>query len=356
MGFQEIVDYKNLLHWGLKCCNNGRWKYKTQLFEINLLQRTSGNKELLISKKFNFGKTHDFTICERGKQRRIKAHTIDDRQIQKSFCQEEMIPAVQNRILPNNSASQKNKGTDYAIKKFRAGLAHAYKVCNGMDFYVIIYDFHDYFGSIPHDKCIDSICKNLSDDDSREIFKLYTAMFPGDAGYGIGGELSQVVAIAYPSSLDRMLVCDKRVIASGSGRYMDDGHVIVRTKEDAHAIVELIIQRAAKLGLNLNEKRLNIYWMKKDIVIFLKKRTSMTDSGKIIMRLVRKNIRNALRSIKYYKKQYDANLINMGPIMQFIQCWLAYSRPYNSYKARIKVADTFCKTFDVPWEEVRKLL
>lgn len=322
------------------------------MFEINILQYTSRNRRRLLSGEFSYHKTHDFILCDRGKQRNIQAHNIADRQVQKAFCHYELIPATEKRILPNNAASQIGKGTDYMIKRFRADLAHAYRVCGGRQFYVFIYDFHNYFGSIPHAQSLESIGKCLSDDPSRKMLRDYADIF--EAGYGIGGEPSQVLAVVYPSSIDRMFACNPDVI--GSGRYMDDGYAITATKEAARKAEQDFRRKAGQLGLSVNEKRLQIYNMEKDVVTFLKKRTSMTESGKIIMRITRENVRNELRRIKFQKEQFDAGQMSMSAIKQSIECWSNYAAKYQSYKARVRVLDYYAKTFEIPWKEVQKYL
>lgn len=353
MSFDDVTTYKNLLRAGEQCCNGGRWKSHTQMFEISILQRTAENRKKLLSGQFAYHKTNDFKLCERGKWRNIQAHYIGDRQVQKAFCKYELIPSVQNRILPNNAASQNGKGTDFMIAQFRQDLAHAYKVCGGRQFYVITYDFHNYFGSIPHDQSLQMLCAGLHDARSQKLLTGYANNFSDNAGYGIGGEPSQVIAVVYPSPIDRMLACDPDVIRS-SGRYMDDGYIIVRTLDAAHRVIAKYRTKAEQMGLIVNEKRLQIYNMSKDVVTFLKKRTSITESGKIVMRLTRENVRNEIRRIKYHKKEYDAGRMPMYAIEQSIQCWISYASKYNSYKARIRVLDFYAKIFNIPWDVIRK--
>lgn len=354
MSFQDVTKYENLLREGEKSCNGGRWKSRNQIFEINILRNTSRNRKRLLNGTFKYRRTHDFALRERGKWRHIQSHHISDRQVQKAFCKYELLPATENKILPNNAASQVNKGTDYMIRQFRADLSHAYRVCKGRHFYVFVYDFHNYFGSIPHEQSLREIGQSLSDDQSRKMLHEYADIFSGEVGYGIGGEPSQVIAVTYPASIDRMIACNPDVL--GSGRYMDDGYAITKTLEAAHKVEQDFIAAAQRKGLVVNEKRMQIYNMEKDVITFLKKRTSMTESGKIIMRLTRENIRDEIRRIKYQKKEYDAGRMPMESIEQSIECWSAYAVKYQSYKARVRVLDCYAKTFGIPWENVRKYL
>lgn len=351
MSFKEITNYKNLLDSGLASCNGGRWKPSVQSFEMTLLRHTSKNKKRLESKNYKPYKTNDFLLRERGKWRVIKAHKIEDRQVYKSFCKFDLMPNTKNLIVENNSASQIGKGTLHSIKVFKNGLVKATRKWKN-DFYVVTFDFHDYFGSIPHKKITDVV--HLSDDDSRWLLQQYVDVFPTDKGIGIGGEPSQDISIVYPAKLDRMLLCNPKVFASG--RYMDDGYAICHTKEDATAVLKNIRTVVSELGLELNEKRTKIAWMKKDTVIWLKKRTFITDSGRIVMRLSRENVRDELRRIKYQKDKIEKGEMPHSVAHISIECWCAYANGYNSKRMMKRVVEFYMKTFGIPWDVAKILL
>ena len=353
MNFEEITDFGNLLQTAEKCCNGGRWKPSVQMFEVNILQWVASKKKELENGSYRPRTTRPFQITERGKIRLIRAHHICDRMVYKSFVKYELSPATETLILSGNSASQKGKGTDYAINKFKKDLAHAYKVCGGRDFYVYTYDFHNYFGSIPHKNTYDQIAPRLSDDGSRFLLKQYLNLFEDGIGVGIGGEPSQVIAVVYPSCLDRMIECDPAIIASG--RYMDDGYFIAKRKNDIKNLVKRFEFGCKKKGLEINPKHTKLHWMEKDSITFLKKRTFITETGKIVMRLTRENVTMELHRLDQQKKAYDRKLIPMKAIEMSFQCWCSYAIKYNSYHSMITVTRRYCDRFNVSWEEARAL-
>lgn len=346
LSFNEVTEYKHILECAKKVCNGGRWKAGTQMFEMNILQWTADIKRKLDNDEYEFKPTNNFTIKERGKTRDIKAHHISDRAVMKAYSKYELCPAVEGLIMNNNSASQKGKGTDHAIIIFREALAHAYKKF-GTDFCVGTYDFHDYFGSIPHDKAIEKIGSRLSHE-GKELFEKYSKLF--EVGYGIGGEISQITSIAYPSSIDREIACQPFVIASG--RYMDDGWFITETKEEAQKVHAIIDKKSKEHGLTINEKRTGISRMKYESVTFLKKRTKITKSGQIVMKLTRKNIRNRKRAIE---KQKNDN-IPMLSIVQSAQSWFSYARKYRSDKAKMDLAKKFSNKHKIGWDNTKIIM
>lgn len=350
MSFDEVTSFENLLKAGLKCCLNGRWKPSVQIFEMTILRNTARSRKRLKSNEYKPQKTNDFLLSERGKWRTIRAHNIRDRQIYKSFCDYELKPAIENRIMSNNSASQLGKGTDHSIALFRKGLAKAVRKW-GKDFYVVTADDHNYFGSIPHKNIASNIA--LADEAGQHLLAQYVNVFKGDKGIGIGGEPSQDIAVAYQSKIDRMLACEPSVIASG--RYMDDMWAICRTKEEASAALNKIVTMSAQLGLELNMNRTRISYMKKDSVVWLKKRTRIDDNGKIVMQLSRKNVADKIKQLRYQKRMIESGKMPRRVAFESMQCWCSYAVKYNSRKQMLRVVKTFMELYEVPWDVAKRL-
>lgn len=340
---RTMTDFESLLRAGEKCCNGSRWKSSVQTFEMTILRQTSNNKKKLENNKYVPCKTADFMLCERGKWRRIQSHRVSDRQVFKVFCENVLKPAMRNKILNSNAASQVGKGTEYSIKLFRQGLAKAYRKW-GKNFYVVTFDYHNYFGSIPHDK----IGVSLGLEGNR-MLEQYIEMFSN--GIGIGGEPSQDIAVGYPSRLDRTMAC--QVLAYG--RYMDDGYAICHTLEDARQALKDIRRISSELGLVINDNRTGISNMRTDSVVWLKKRTHLTDTGKIIMQITRENVRNELRNLKRQKRLVDNGEMPVDVVYQSILCWCSYANKYNSKKQVYRVAQEFSRIFNVPWDIAKKL-
>lgn len=345
----ECKDFEALLRCGEKCCNGGRWKQSIQAFEMCLTRNTATAKRELENKTFKPQTTNNFMIKERGKWRAIRAHPVKDRQIYKSFCQHYLREHIDNLVADCNNASQKGKGTDRSIYQFGQALARAYRKW-GRDFYVITYDYHNYFGSIPQKEIAKVL--NITDSDALLLLEDYINLFP--EGVGIGGEPSQDIAVSYAHSIDKMLITDKRV--DRSGRYMDDGYATVQNKDDARAVLNNIKEKSNSLGLVINNKRTRISHMTKDSVIWLKKRTFISDTGAIVMRLTRENVRDRLRTTKLHKKLVDNGTMPRLAADMSIECWCSYAYPYKAYHQMQRVVNDYVETFNIPWSEAKFLL
>lgn len=338
----NYADTYALVLSGKKVLNGARWKASTQMFELKLLQWVANKRAELLAHTYTPKPPYIFWLSERGKTRKITSHHISDRMVYKAFVTYELWPAVMPYILPSNSASQIGKGTTYAIKLFRKHLAHAYKKC-GRDFWVVTYDFHDYFGSIPHDKAYEMIAPWLSSEEARHFLRVYFDNFPGHTGIGIGGEPSQVIAIVYPQKLDHRINQICGVIASG--RYMDDGYAVCSDKESAAAVIEEIRAQTKALGLTINEKRTCKHYMKNESVTFLKKRTFIDERGKIVMRLTRKNVRLELSRLKYQAQKVKEGVMPIQSARDSFQAWYSYALPYQSFHARQRVLNKYKEYF-----------
>lgn len=353
MSYDQAIAFKHLQRCASEALRGSRWKPSVQSFALRLDVSVIQIIDNASKSGYTPMKTNNFTICERGKIRKIKAHPVKDRAFYKSWVRFDLLPQVSNRLLECNSASQEGKGTDHAISHFKRCLEKAIRRNNGADFYVITADYHDYFGSIPHCTITNQI--QFEDYRSNKTLKNYLNLFPGKRGIGIGGEPSQVIAIAYTSVIDRTMICNSPV--KDLGRYMDDCWMICDTKEDAQEALRIFVAKSEELGLTINEKRTKINHMTHDTVLWLKKRTHIDrHTNKVIMQLTRKNVRDCIRRIHKNKELLEQGVMTPDGVMASMQCWASYAKRINANKQLIRVLNEFGEVFDVPWEVMRWLL
>ena len=92
-----------------------------------------------------------FSIIERGKPRDIRACHINDRLVQNAFCEEALLPILTSKFIYDNCATLKNRGIDFALKRFKKHLQAAHKAYGlGNDFFCLRIDIQKYFDSIDH--------------------------------------------------------------------------------------------------------------------------------------------------------------------------------------------------------------
>ena len=99
-----------------------------------------------------------FIVNERGKTRTVESSTVEDKVLQRAICDYVLEPILYPVLIYNNGASIKGKGVEFTRQQLTKDLR---EYCNkyGNDGYILVCDFKNFFGSIPHDKLIVSLEK-----------------------------------------------------------------------------------------------------------------------------------------------------------------------------------------------------
>ena len=116
-------------------------------------------------------------------------------------------------------------------------------------------------------------------------------------------------------------------------RYNDDSYLIHPDRQYAEHCLRRITEKAAALGLEVHKAKTRIHNLATDDFTFLKKRVHITDTGRIILRLTRANIRREEARIRDHRAEYDAGRMQPAVILQSYQCWRSYAQKYNAYGA-----------------------
>lgn len=328
---KDIVTIGNLKASAKKCENSVRWKSSVQTFEIDEMQWVAELYTQLLNGTYRSKGFREFWLMERGKKRFIQSVHISERCVQKCLNEYGFKPGILPRLIYDNGASVKGKGTEFAIKRLRQHLATHYRK-HGRSGGILICDIHDYFGSIPHDKLLPMMRYAIRDDDLYRYAEYFINQF-GDKGLGLGSEISQIAAIYYLNGLDHYI--KEQLHIKGYARYMDDFYLI---HEDTKYLKQCLIQIEGiikELGLKLNPKT-QIIRFDRGSFIYLKRRFFISKTGKIVTRLTRDNITKRRRVLK---KQAKKN-VNAEP--SYLS-WRSYATKWDTYQT--------VRNMDVLYEE-----
>lgn len=317
--FDDVFTFPNIFLSAEECLKGVRWKQSVQMFELNMLTWCSNLHYQVHNGTYKSRGFTEFYIKERGKTRFIQSVHISERVIQKCLTEYGLKPILVPSLIYDNGASLRGKGADFAIRRFREHLRWHY-ARYGLNGGILIGDFHDYFHSIDHKILLSMLRKKIKDDRLFSMAKYFIECFKGDKGLGLGSEISQICAIFYPNKIDHMI--KERFKIHGYGRYMDDFYVISEDIGILNEILNAVKNITKELGLKLNENRTVIYRFEHNPVFtFLKCRTRLTNTGKIVMRNVPKNYKSKRHWIKKQKQLYDNGIIDMNYIMQSYRTW-----------------------------------
>lgn len=325
--FREVMSYRHLRICAKECTKGVRWKPSVQNFDINALQWTAELHRQLLDHSYRSKGFYKFWLLERGKMRYIRSVHISERCVQKCANNYGVKLVVEPRLIYDNGASRKNKGTEFAIKRLRKHLATHYRKYRRQGG-ILTLDFRDYFNSIPHGRLYKLLRKVIADDELYRLVRYFIACF-GDRGLGLGSELSQISAILYPNMLDHYIKEQLRI--KGYARYMDDSYLIHHNIDYLRKCLKDIEQILDEIGLELNPKTKITRFMGGSFV-FLKRRFSITESGKILTRLQRCNITKRRRIMRKQKARLDEGNAKIESIRQSYQSWRGYAAKWDSQK------------------------
>ena len=135
----------------------------------------------------------------------------------------------------------------------------------------------------------------------------------------IGDQTSQHIGVYYPTPIDNYVTIVRGI--GRYGRYMDDMYIIHHDLDYLKETLKGVYQKAAELGLFVNEKKTRICRLS-DTYIYLQVRYFMTDKGKVVKRINPKSITRERRKLKRYKHLMDEGRLTYPAIEQAYKSWM----------------------------------
>lgn len=255
---EDVFSFRNLYRAARVCAKGTLWKSAAMKFDRCRAVNCIRLRESLLSGGYRRQSPVRFTLCERGKIRYIVGPRYRDRVIQRSLCDNFIVPMVSRSLVYTNSASLKGKGTSFARSRFERDMLAASRRY-GVDARVFQYDVKNYFGSIPssqaHAVLSEIILKpyhGLPESGSMSRLLDIAALYSCESTYlTLGNQVNQLAAIAYLNRMDHAF--HERLRQGTAGRYMDDGYIFC-SREDLPSIRHLFLASLESQGLQPNAK------------------------------------------------------------------------------------------------------
>ena len=318
------TDANHLYEGGRKAIEGAKWKYHTQLFEMNHLLETAKLQKALEDRTYapDCGKT--FVIKERGKTRVVTSIPCADKAVNHVLCDDVLSGAIDPYLIHDNGASQKGKGVAFHRRRFDQHL-HEYYRLHGNQGYILLGDFKSYYASIDAKKATDMLVDLLdrsgkfSPEDLDETEWLLKTILGDDIGISIGGQPSQNIGITFAHSIDDYVktVKSQRFYA----RYTDDFYCINESKDFLEALIGELQEQAAKLGLTLHPHKTHVTRLDQPFM-HLQISYRLTESGKIVKRINPRAVTRERHKLKAYKRLLIAGRMDEDEIRNAFRCWL----------------------------------
>lgn len=343
---ENVFDYGNLLEAFDKSKKGVRWKCSVQRYEASLLRKTyDTHMKLLKGEDIRRG-FHRFTLMERGKLREISSFHISERVVQRSLCDNALVPVLTRTCISDNMACIKGKGTHAAIKRVAYFLREYYRKTGSNEGYVVLVDFSNFFGNMKHWHIRKILEDHFTDKDMIEFIMLFVDAF-GEVGCGLGSQVSQIIGTVYASKADHYA---KEVLRIHEYiKYMDDTWLLFKTKEDAHRAIKALFEIYERMGITVNKKKTRIVALRRGFT-FLKTKFTLSDTGKVIMRPCRKSITLERRKLKKLKKKLDEGTITFEEVRQQYKSWKGYMKHKQSWRTVQNMNQLFNELFIDSWK------
>lgn len=339
--FEKIFTFDNLYNAFTKCKKGVMWKSSTKKYRANLSRNTYDIYKQLKDGKYKSKGFYEFDLVERGKLRHIKSVHISERCVQRTLCDESLVPLIERGLIYDNGASMKNKGIDFALNRIEAQLRRHFRKY-GNDGYILQFDFKGYFENIDH-RIIDEILRRIYPDKRTYRIASHFVNNFGEKGLGLGSQVSQILAIAVPNKIDHFIKEELKI--KGYGRYMDDGYLIHYSKEYLKECLVKIRVKLIEYGIKLNEKKTQIVKISHGFT-FLKAKHYLLPSGRIIKKPCRKSIVTMRRKLKKFKKN---DKIEFNDVLTSLTSWIGHMKRYDSYKSVVNMKKLFNELYVDCW-------
>ncbi len=308
MQIEEIFTFENLYTAYKNCRKSKQHKGEVIRFETDLAINLYRLMNALWTKQYQLGSYKKFYIYE-PKERLIEALPFKDRVVIRCFCDVCLKPNIEKKLIYDNCACRKGKGTTFAINRLHQFLRKEYRKENNNHIYFLKCDIHKYFPSIHHDILIHLLEKiDFSEDEMWLIRKLVQEQPDhADRGLPLGNQSSQWFALFYLNVVDRYI---KEVLqVKHYVRYMDDMILIHRDKKFlSHCKNEINRLCNTVLDLQLNQK--TQIGMVKNGIDFLGYRHIVSSSGRIIMKLRYSSKQRMKKHLKTLGKLYRKGVVD----------------------------------------------
>ena len=319
IGFDALWDCMEL------CKSGVLWKGSVSSFYMNAPERIARMSDELRNGTYRHGRTTTFTVTH-PKRREIVAQTFRDRVYHRSIVENLLVPVVFPRLIYDNAACQKGKGTDFARERLRRFLREQHRR-HGPGGHVLMMDVRKYYDSMRHDVVEGMFEDMLPGWGASMVIDALRAHYPGDVGYSPGSSIVQVAGISVLNGIDHRI--KERMGIRGYSRYMDDLRLIHQDRAHLERCRDEISGMLAEIGFETHPTKTVIVPMSETIP-YLGFDFSVTETGKVLMLVNASSPKQMRRKVGRLAKLEMSGERPDGTTRQVYEGWRAHAKKGDS--------------------------
>lgn len=319
MNFQKY-SFENLYKAHLKARRSKQCSKEVIDFESDLGPTLARLAESIKNGSYALHGYYFFEVFE-PKKRLIHALHYQDRVVQHCLCDEIVGPSLEPKLIFDNAACRIGKGSSFVNKRITLFLSDYYKK-HGCQGYFLRCDIRKFFDSIDHQILKKKLSEVFHDVNTYQFLMDIIDSYEVTSGKGIpmGNQTSQWFAIYFLDELDRFIKEKLRI--KYYVRYMDDMLIIAQDKNELKVILSLLrVFLRINLKLSFNDKT-QIYPLRNG-TDFLGFHFYLTETGKVIRKVMLKSKKNMRRAMKNFATKYSQGLVDFETIRQSISSYCA---------------------------------
>lgn len=308
MKLEDIFTFENLYSAHKECRKSKQHKGEVIRFEANLSANIVNMMNEIVTKKYELGGYRKFIVYE-PKERLIEAPPYKDRVLIRCFCDVCLKSRIERKLIYDNAACRKEKGTSFAIHRLESFLRREYFLCKNNEFYFLKCDIKKYFPSINH-RILQNLLREISfsEDEMWMIQKLISNESSlNSIGLPLGNQSSQWFALLYLNKVDHFI--KEKLQIKYYIRYMDDMILIHSDKAYLKYCLEEI-KNLCKTGLDLSLNNKTQIGKVKNGIDFLGYCHYLTPTGKVIQKLRNSSRVRLKRHLKTLAKLENKGLVD----------------------------------------------
>lgn len=325
--YYKCITFTEILNAHKRARKGKRYKNEVILFEQKLEENIFKIAKELKNITYKPGKYKEFKVYE-PKERIIKALPYKDRVIHQWYVENFLKPVFVKSFTKDTYACIEGRGTHQSAKQLQQYMREAKRSFGG-DYWILKFDVKKYFFNINKDILYKIISHRIADKAFLKLTQTIIYDTPDKVGIPIGNYTSQYFANIYLSQMDEYI--KKELKIKYYVRYMDDGVLILKTKEEAiETLNNLKIYLNKSLELEFNSK--TNYFPMKQGANFCGYRIWATHM--ILREQSKKSIK---RKMKSFQKMYKEGKIEIKDITRCVMSWCGHVKHCNSYRLICKI-------------------
>lgn len=329
---EDVIGFDALYESMQKCRKGVLWKDSVAAYYLRSIERTVRLSKELQDGSYKASPMKNFKITH-PKPRDIASVTFRDRVYQRSLNDHIVYLKMVRGFIYDNYACQQRKGTDAARDRLKQFLRTQYRN-DRVNGYVAQLDIKGYYPNMRHDVAESQFQKHLPEWAFDRVVSILRNQYPGSTGYNPGSQLVQIAGISVLDPIDHYI--KERLHIHLYIRYMDDMILIHSDRKYLEQCFQKITRKLNEIGFELNERKSKIFQIK-DGVEFLGFRFYLTDSGKVLMQIDPKKVKEQRRKLKKLVRKAKNGELQKESVDASYEAWKAHVKKGNSYHLLVKM-------------------